>query len=178
MPLGRIDEALRQLRIAEQLDPLSPGVHYALRHALGSAGRFDEVEALCRKTAANEKWWSGCLAEALSRQGKTAEGIRMLEARWSGNLLEPGAQALGIAYAHAGRREDAERVAGIVPRPLSKAVIFAALGDNDRAFEALDRMVPLGPVRMGREILIDPRFASLRGDPRLNVLRRKVGLPE
>jgi len=85
---------------------------------------------------------------------------------------------LGIAYAEAGRRQDAERVAAIVPRPLAKAAIFAALGDKERTFEALDRMVPLGPVRIGRDVLISPRFALLRGDPRLTALRRKVGLPE
>ena len=82
------------------------------------------------------------------------------------------------AYAQAGRREEAERIAAIVPRPMTKAMIFAALGDKDRAFEALDRMVPLGPVRIGRDVLMSSRFAPLRGDPRLNELRRKVGLPE
>jgi hypothetical protein len=65
-----------------------------------------------------------------------------------------------------------------VPRPLAKAAVFAALGDKDRTFEALDRVVPLGPVRIGRDVLSSPRFALLRGDPRLKALRRKVGLPE
>ena len=178
MPLGRIDQALRQLRTAENADPLSPGMHSTLRSALMSAGRVDEAEAQCNKTPANEQHRSGCLAEALLRHGKTDEGIRILEARWSGRLLEPGAASLGVAYAKAGRRDDAERVAAIVPRPLAKAAIFAALGDKDRTFEALDRVVPLGPVRMGRDVLISPRFALLRGDRRLTALRKKVGLPE
>jgi len=38
LPLGRIDEALRQLRMAEELDPLSPAVHFLLRRAFMSAG--------------------------------------------------------------------------------------------------------------------------------------------
>ena len=97
--------------------------------------------------------------------------------RWNSHLLEPGASGLGVAYAKAGRREDAERVAAIVQRPLEKAAIFAALGDKDRTFEALDRGVPLGPIRIGR-VLIGPGFALLRGDPRLKALRRKVGLPQ
>jgi tetratricopeptide (TPR) repeat protein len=178
LPLGRIEEALRQLRIAGDLDPLSPAVHSFLRVALRSVGRFDEADAHCQKAAVNEQQKSQCLAQALLREGKTDEGIGILEARWSGHLLDAGAQGLGVAYAHAGRRLDAERVAAIVPRPLSKATIFAALGDKDRAFQALERMVPLGPIRMGRDVLISPEFALLRGDPRLNALRRKVGLPE
>ncbi len=178
LPLGRIEEALRQLRIAEELDPLSPAVHSFLRVALRSAGRFDEADAHCPKAAVNDQQKSQCVAQALLREGKTDEGIRILEAWWSGNLLGTGARVLGVAYAKAGRRTDAERVAAVVPRPLSKAAIFAALRDKDRTFEALDRMVPLGPVRMGRDVLISPEFALLRGDPRLNALRRKVGLPE
>jgi len=39
-------------------------------------------------------------------------------------------------------------------------------------------MVPFGPARIGREFLISPNFAFLRGDPRLKMLRKKVGLPE
>lgn len=73
------------------------------------------------------------------------------------------------------------RVAVNTARPArfaSKAQIFAALGDKDRAFELLDRMVPRGPARIGRDFLISPNFAFLRGDPRLKVLRRNVGLPE
>jgi hypothetical protein len=55
---------------------------------------------------------------------------------------------------------------------------FAALGDKDRTFEVLDQMVSMGPTRIGRDFLIFPNFAFLRGDPRLQALRKKVGLPE
>jgi hypothetical protein len=65
-----------------------------------------------------------------------------------------------------------------VPRPASKARIFAALGDKDRTFEALKQMVPMGPTRIGRDVLISSEYAFLRGDPRLKDLRQKVGLPE
>jgi serine/threonine-protein kinase len=178
MTLGRVEEALRELRIAEKADPLSPGVHSSLRATLNWAGRFEEADADCRKMAVNDQQRSDCLAAVLSRQGKFDEVVRIQEARWLDHLLEPGAASLGVAYATAGRREDAERVAAIMPRPLSKATIFAALGDKDRTFEALDRAVPLGPIRIGRDVVMSPRFALLRGDPRLKELRRKVGLPE
>ena len=97
---------------------------------------------------------------------------------WIGHLLEPGAQSLAIAYRRAGRRDDAERIAALVPRAASKARIFAALGDKDRTFAALDQMVPMGPTRIGWDVLISPDFAFLSGDPRLKALRKKVGLPE
>jgi tetratricopeptide (TPR) repeat protein len=178
LPLNRVDEAIRELGVAEELDPLSPQTHSTLRLALRSAGQFDEAFSHCQKAAQNDQQRSDCWAENLFHQGKNDEAVRILEAAWSGHLLEPGGHILGIAYAKAGRREDAERVAARLPRLASKAQIFAALGDKDRAFQMLDRMVPMGPARIGRDFLISPNFAFLRGDPRLTALRRNAGLPE
>jgi len=48
----------------------------------------------------------------------------------------------------------------------------------DRTFEFLNLMILMGPARIGRDFLSSPNFAFLHGDPRLNELRRKVGLPE
>ena len=42
-PLGRLDEAVRELRKAVELDPLSAGVRDSLDYVLVSAGRYDEV---------------------------------------------------------------------------------------------------------------------------------------
>jgi hypothetical protein len=87
------------------------------------------------------------------------------------------AEQLGYAYALAGRRDDAEKIVAGAPLFIEQATIFVALGDKDRAFEALDRAIPMGPVRIGRD-LTWPEFAPLRGDARLKTLRKKVGLPE
>ena len=85
---------------------------------------------------------------------------------------------LGRAYARAGRRDEAEKLAAAVSsNPFQQAVIFGGLGDKDRTLEALDRMAVVGPFRIGR-ILTWPELALLRGDPRLKALRKKVGLPE
>ena len=56
-------------------------------------------------------------------------------------------------------------------------VIFAGLGDKERTSDALNRAAVVGPVRMG-VILALPELALLRGDPRLNALWKRVGLPE
>jgi TolB-like protein len=168
MPLGRIQEAVAQARLAEKSDPLSPDVQRVLANALFSAGRLNEVAAHCQKPC----------VRALILQGRPAEAIPILEARFNGRLSAAGSgDLLGYAYARAGRREDAEKVAAIQPRPIEQAKIFVALGDKDRAFEALDRAIPLGPVRVGRDLTF-PELAPLRGDPRLKALRKKVGLPE
>jgi hypothetical protein len=85
---------------------------------------------------------------------------------------------LGYAYGRGGRREEAEKLAAAVaPNAFSQAIIYAGLGDKDRTLEALDRVVQLGAVRIGRA-LNSPEFALLRGDPRVKALRKRVGLPE
>jgi Flp pilus assembly protein TadD len=177
LPLGRIGDAIRELRLAEVLDPLSPQTHNLLALALTSAGRYDEALSHCQKGANNDQLRSGCWAANLEQQGKSDQAVRILEPVWSGHLMESGAHALGIAYAKAGRREDAERVATMLPRLASKAQIFGALGDK-RTLEVLDQMTPMGPARIGRDLLLSQNFSFLRGDPRLKALRKKVGLPE
>lgn len=178
LPVGRIEDAIRQLRIGEELDPHSRQTYGAMNLALRAEGKFEEAERRCYSAAQNDEQRSVCWTATLLRQGKAEQAVGMLEQIWNGRLLEPGAQILGIAYARAGRRAEAERVARVVPRPASKVGIFAALHDKDRTFELLDQIVPMGATRLGRDFLISPSFAFLHGDPRLAVLRKKAGLPE
>jgi Flp pilus assembly protein TadD len=55
LPLNRVEEAIRELRVAEELDPLSPQTHSTLRLALRSAGRLDEALFHCQKAAQNDQ---------------------------------------------------------------------------------------------------------------------------
>ena len=170
--LGRVQEALDQLRLAEKNDPLSPQLHYNLGWTLISAGGYDEAARYCNKQPPDDPGRNMCLGRALLGQGRTEEAIRMFIK--SDNRSERG--YLGYAYAQAGRREEAEKLA-IDLSPQQQVVIFAGLGDKERALVALDRMAVVGPVRMG-SILSLPELALLRGDPRLKALRKRVGLPE
>jgi TolB-like protein len=171
-PLGRVEEALNQLRMAEKNDPLSPQVQFSLGWVLISVGRYDEADRHCSKLPADYAGRNMCIGRALLFQGRAEEAIRILSGDRSNRAY------LGYAYARSGRREEAEKLAiDLSPRPLQQAVIFAGLGDKERTLEALDRMAVVGPVRMGW-ILGLPELALLRNDPRLKPLRKKVGLPE
>jgi TolB-like protein len=166
LPLRQLEQAVAEARMADKADPLGRQVQEIVKTALFSAGRIDEGIVHCPKPC----------AEALVIRGK-AEAIPILEEQFKGRLAASGSGLLGRAYALVGRRADAEKIATIQWRPIEQAEIFTALGDQDRAFEALERAIPLGPVRLGRNLTY-PEFASLRGDPRVKVLRKKVGLPE
>jgi len=84
---------------------------------------------------------------------------------------------LAQAYVVIGRRRDAESLlADGDNAPYRLATIYAALGDKDRALEALDRLAAVQQHQIGK-ILSSPEMAILNGDPRLTALRRRFGLP-
>jgi TolB-like protein len=167
LPLGRVDEALQQARVAEKTDPLSGEVQSFLAFILLSAGRYDEAAAHCEKASDRIE----CLGRARIAQGRFEEAIQILAA-------VPNPRYFGHALGRAGRREEAEKLAATVAKtPFQQVLIFAGLGDKDRTFEALDRMIAQGPVRIGRALAL-PELALIRGDARVSTLRKKVGLPE
>ena len=170
LPLGRIEEALHQVRIAEKNDPLSTRVLLQLGVLLISAGRYDEAARYCQKLPGDFPVKSICLGEALLGHGRTADAIQIF-------LGTTNRAYLGYAYARSGRRQEAEKLALELSRPNQKALIFAGLGDKERTLEALDRTAVFGPVRLAQQ-LTNPAYSLLRGDPRLKALRKKVGLPE
>ena len=111
-----------------------------------------------------------CLGRARIGQGKIADAIEILATVGNRGYL-------GYAYARAGRRDEAEKVAAAVsPNPFNQALVFAGLGDRERTLDALERMSALGPVRIGRALTF-PEFAFIRNDPRIDALCKRVGLP-
>lgn len=166
VPLGWIGNALQQMRIAEESDPMSPDVQDAYAYILITAGQFDQAEAHCGRSVDPVE----CLGRVRIGQGRMDEAIQFLAAA-------PNPRYLGYAYGRAGRRQEAEKLAAISPGALLQVLVYAGLGDKDRALEALGRMAELGPVRVGRTLTF-PELALLRGDPRVRDLRNRVGLPD
>ena len=172
LPLGRIDEAIRQLRIAEKS---SPFFLFFLSDALGDAGRNDEAAEICGKLPPDYPLTRQCIW-LLVRQGKGNEVIRTYGAR--PDNPNPVEAALACAYFRVGRRDEAEKAANL--SGVYQTVAFACLGDKDRVFEAFDSNAAIGPIRVGWFLLRADREnpGFLRGDPRWKALRKKVGLPE
>jgi serine/threonine-protein kinase len=173
MPLGRFDEAIDELRIAEKSDPLSAEVQYFLAFGLMLERRYGEATSHCAKLPGENRTKPECMGRALLAQGRTTEAIQvMAELCCRGNR-----GYLGYAYARAGRTEEAQKLlAKLAPNPFNEALVYAGLGDKQHTLEALERMAILGPVRVGRELEF-PEFAFVRDDPRINALRKRVGLP-
>jgi adenylate cyclase len=171
--VGRNEEALGQLRIAQKADPLSPDVHLAMALTLTSIGQYEQAAAECRKMRVEDLLWKQCLARTKLGEGRIDEAIQLL----TGDPNPQSRGLLGYAYARSGRRDEAEKLVDRSVFANEQALIFAGLGDEDRALDALDRMAALGAQRVGM-YLNSPELAALRGDPRLSAFRTKVGLPD
>ena len=176
IPLGKLAEAEQGLRRALQSDPLSLSLQREAAWLQFITGRYEEAIDSLEQIRAVDPQFSSVdirLARALTFAGRPLEALRVLETR----RAEPGVQHwMAHAYILAGRRAEVERLAAAHDHPFRLAVIYAALGDNDRAFEELDRAVVTVPQRVGL-LLRDPEMAALRGDPRFDAVRKKLGLP-
>jgi hypothetical protein len=109
-------------------------------------------------------------------QRRIDDATRMLETAWRSNSQNARGD-LALAYALAGRREDAEKLVSDAGDLFVRARIFAALQDRERTLEILDGAAVVGPFRMGRALAF-PEYAFLPGDSTTQRHTNKVGLPE
>lgn len=101
LPLGRIDEAIRELRAAEASEPHSHNTHDALHLALRALGRFDGADSHCIMAAENDQQSSACWSDTLLREGKTNS---VLLIPWSRRAMR-APYKLGRELRHAPRHE-------------------------------------------------------------------------
>ena len=180
-PTGRIDEAVEQLTLAQQLDPLSLTIPNHLAYVLTAAGRTDAAVTHLNECLALDRnfsltYWTLGLSYLTS--GEFNESIRALE---HGLELSQDAiyiqASLGHAYGIARRTNEAHRILETLRRKATDqcvaasdiALVHIGLGDYDSALQELGkgRQERCGwLIRMG----IDPRTKSLQHDERFAIL--------
>jgi len=176
VPLGRFAEAERLLNVALRNDPLSAAVHQELGVLQLVMGRYDAAAASFQQAIdfnSNLRFAEIFLAEALTFSGRLAEAWAI----WEKRRHRPGWQFwIAHWYVRAGQRPEAERLLETHEHPFRRAIIYAALGDADRTIEALNFAADVYPHRVAITLRL-PELAFLRGDPKLEPLRRKLKLP-
>ena len=175
-----------QLHIGEavKLDPLSPITSTFAGFIDIAYGRLDDAIAEGRRTQSldpNYLYQGSQLAVAYREKGMFAEALELYKkaAEVSG-IPQPG---LAITYAKMGRRSDAERVLGEVKTFAAAhyfageeiASIYVALGDNDAAFQWLERACNEHSGSL-HGIVARPIFRPLHSDPRFAALLKRIGL--
>jgi TolB-like protein len=171
-PLEKYDQALRLLAVAERYDPLSGDVQREIGQVQFFSGRYTGAVETFQRIAGREPEFpfvATLLARALTLVGRTTEAFP---------LLEPGYPSLALAHVRGGGRAEAERLGRQWRHyPYQSTVIAAALGETDRAIEALERAAASEPHRIGR-LLIEPELAPLRDHSRVLAIRKRFGLPK
>ena len=194
MAMGRLDEAVAEMKRALELDPLFALNHYLLARALSAAGRYEEAlreydEAVALGGGPRIYATHRRVAIAYERTGREREAItelvaalravnenRSLRAEDLAALVERKYASFG--YSEAKRvflRGDALHVAPKLG-PIWMVLDYAELGEMDKAFEQLDKAIQQRNSNM-RYIKVDERLVLLRSDPRFQDLVRSIGLP-
>jgi serine/threonine protein kinase/Tfp pilus assembly protein PilF len=187
-PHGRLQEALEEMRLAGQLEPLSAIVDTAIGGSLYRMQRYAEAAKTLEATLETapgfgHAHWS--LGRVRVEQGLWDEAVRhfTLAAEIMGH---PPAALAESAYCHArmGSRDVAQAAIRELQRrsenepvsPLNEALVYAGLGEDDAAMERLE----LAFRRRMRQLIwvnVDPRFAPLRNNPGFRDLISRMGLP-
>jgi len=179
----RLDEAIAQLDRAVELDPLSLSLqanralldYFAGRYAV-AASRLREI-LKSDSTDALVKWG---LALVVEQQGRPNEAIAILEPISASSLNRKS--SLGHAYGVAGNSVRARSVLAALHAQAARsyvpsyyfALVHAGLGQRDQALRYLERAYEERSTVLAY-LLIDPRLASLRDDPRFLALARRLG---
>ncbi len=189
MCMGRLDEALSEMKKAQSLDPLSLVINTELGFPLYFARRYDEAIEQYRKALEMDPnfyrahWLLGL---AYQQKGMSEQAIDELQKAIALSGRTPTTVAgLGYVYARAGKRDQARKVLSqlaelskrrYVPS-LEVAVVYSALAEKDRAIAWLEKGYEEHAGWMPR-LKVDPRLDDLRSDPRFQDLVRRVGLPQ
>jgi TolB-like protein/DNA-binding winged helix-turn-helix (wHTH) protein/Flp pilus assembly protein TadD len=183
---GRFEEALAELRRAEELDPLSLAITADRGKALYFSRRYDEAIAQLEKALEMDPGFVQAhyvLVRAYGQKGAAREAENAL-----GNLRHttgetPAYWALvSVVDAKIGRRDGVRQAvekgrvsAGAAPDPAIMLYLEIGEGDANEAFAWLDRCYEKHSTAM-TSLRVNPDYDGLRGDPRFAKYLERVGL--
>jgi DNA-binding winged helix-turn-helix (wHTH) protein/Tfp pilus assembly protein PilF len=175
---ARFEDAIKQARLGESLDPLSIRARTTVADVLRHARRFDEAILQSQRALdinPNFGRAHAVLGHCYLAQGRLDAAIE--EFGKSGN----NSGNLGHAYAVAGRATEARRILQVLEERYATtaggageiARVYVGLHEFDRAFEWLARSLDDGS---GWTLKVAIVWDPLRSDPRFGELLRKSGL--
>jgi serine/threonine-protein kinase len=184
--MNRFDEALSEIRRAQQLDPLSPIINANAGLYLYYNRQYEQALSHVRRTLElNPDFgvahkYLGYIY--LQQPGSAADAVPEFRKALEQGQDSPETQAaLGYAYALEGKRAEALAILERLERPPDGryvspyfiSIVHVGLGDDERAFDWLERALQdrhPGMVLMN----VDPRFDRLRRDPRFASLMKRI----
>ncbi len=185
--LGRLDEARAEIKRAHELDPLSLGIQANVGMISYFGRQYDQaIKQLQETLELDQKFfvphWG--LGLAYEQKGMYEEAIAHFQQAVS---LSGGSTnviaSLGHAYAVGGHEIEAQKIIEELKDRAKRgyvssyqiALVYIGLGHKDQAIEWLENAYQERSTLLGY-LKMDPRFDSLRSDPRFAELVRRVGL--
>jgi tetratricopeptide (TPR) repeat protein len=184
--LGRYDEAIAEMRKAENLDPLSLIINADLAELLVLAHSYDESIRQSRKTIEMDPNFAlahNQLAQAYLQKHLPDEAVAELQKAVQLSGGSPTCIAnLARAYVVSGKRSEAVKLLSDLKKRSNPgyshaseiAMIYASLGDTDQAMNWLEKGYE---ERFNPGVLLRPGFDPLRSDSRFQNLVHRIGLP-
>ena len=186
-PLGKLDEALEEIQIAQALDPISSIISRDRAMIYYYQREFESALEQCDHTIESNPhfspsyWALGLIQE---QRGDFDESAAAFQRAIQLSPNSPRMRgALGRTLALAGKKKEALKTLGELHdlaakqyvSPFELASLHFALGQVEPGFEWLtrayqDRCYELVSIR------VDPRFDSLRGHPMFALSRGKLGV--
>ncbi len=187
MRTGRLEEALREGLLATKLDPLSPMIAVFCGIVYATMMNYDLAEQQVKEALEiNPDLVPGhlCLSWFCLQQGKYAEAER--EAHEVLRLVNdhPTYRAwLAAVSAYAGNKEEARKILdelrrtpGIVHISTNMgAYAYVGLGEKERAIETIEKAYDERADWLP-QIVSDPLLESVRSEPRVVAVLKKIGL--
>jgi eukaryotic-like serine/threonine-protein kinase len=186
--IGSEQEALNELTLARELDPLSAKINLVLGLSFGMARRYEKaIEQLAKTITMDPDFWLGhlWLGWAYEQMGRRDEALEELNKAFRLGASPYASAYLGYVQALAGRRSDAEALVRAMEEQFQQnyvsphhiAIVYVGLGERDQAFEWLEKAY-----EHREEILVflnvDPTWDSIRADARFRDLVHRMGLPQ
>jgi TolB-like protein/DNA-binding winged helix-turn-helix (wHTH) protein/Flp pilus assembly protein TadD len=188
MWMGRLDEALNEIRQARASDPLSLVINSNLGFILAAARQYDQGIEQCRRTLEMEPNFAHAhyrLGQIYVLKGKNQDAIVELKKAIALSGGSPRATAeLGLAYARLGDTSEASKLLLELRArsrlryvsPFNMALIYGGLGDNRQALDWLEMAYKERAPSLNF-LKLSPAFDSLHSEPRFTELVRRIGLP-
>jgi tetratricopeptide (TPR) repeat protein len=177
--MGRHEEALEEIQIALELDPLSLLINHHVGYHLYFARQYDKAAEQFQKTLELDSNYDvslNMLGNAYLEMGMYDEAIGVFQKRGH----KP---ALGIAYARAGKRDEA---LGILQEMMEQwkrgemhaikiADIFAALVEEEMTMDWLERSFERREMQLVF-LKVSKKFDNFHSSPRFIAILKKMNL--
>jgi tetratricopeptide (TPR) repeat protein len=192
--LGRLEESIKELEVAKELDPLSPMIlAYGGGIVYLCARQYDTALAELDKALQLDPNFAPAHGNRIDVYlAKSMFGEALAELEWVLPYYQPLSTAVkaevGRYYASAGRIEEGKRIlqeceeawaheCNQDANPQALALIHLKLSNRDRAFEWLEKAFEAHTITPF-VVRLSPFFDELTSDPRFDELLKKTGITE